>query len=120
VKQILVIDDSPVARRFLSGVLKNAGYRVEEASGGLEAMEKALAASFDLILCDINMIGMDGLSFIRKYREDRSDTPIIIVTTQTGDEDRRQGFLAGADLYVEKPVSPEGLIAHVRIVLGVA
>lgn len=117
-KRILVVDDSPVARRYHGSILKRAGFQVAEAADGLEALEMTLAGRYDLILCDINMAGMDGITFIRKFREAEPRTPIIMITTQPGDADRDRSIRSGADLFIRKPVQPEKLLLHVRMSLG--
>ncbi len=117
-KKILVVDDSPVVRSFHINILKTAGYRTEGAADGVEALEKSMARPYDLILCDINMPNMDGLTFIQKYREAEQQTPIIILTTQEEAAHRRKGFEAGANLYIVKPVKPENLVLHISLLLG--
>jgi len=117
-KKVLVVDDSPVVRSFHMNILKTSGYAAEGASDGVEALEKSLSRFYDLILCDINMPNMDGITFIRKYREESSSTPIIILTTQEEEIHRQKGYEAGANLYIVKPVKPINLILHIRLLLG--
>jgi len=81
-KKVLVVDDSKVVRSFHMNILKTAGFKADGAGDGIEALEKALSNHYDLILCDINMPNMDGLTFISKYREEERETPIIIISTQ--------------------------------------
>lgn len=117
-KNILVVDDSPVVRSFHINILKSAGFQSEGAADGIEALEKSLAKDYDLILCDINMPNMDGLTYIQKYREHEKETPIIIISTQEEPENRKKGYAAGANLYVTKPVKPDKLILHIKVLLG--
>lgn len=117
-KKILIVDDSPVVRSFHINILKTAGYRTEGAADGVEALEKSLETPYDLILCDINMPNMDGLTFIQKYREAEEKTPIIILTTQEEAVHRRKGYEAGANLYIVKPVKPRNLVLHIGLLLG--
>ena len=117
-KKILVVDDSPVVRSFHINILKTAGYKTDGAADGVEALEKSMTKPYDLILCDINMPNMDGLTFIQKYREAEEQTPIIILTTQEEAIHRRMGFEAGANLYIVKPVKPKNLVLHISLLLG--
>jgi two-component system chemotaxis response regulator CheY len=117
-KRVLIVDDSQVVRSFHGNILKSAGFYVEGASDGVEALEMALSRKYDIILCDINMPNMDGLTFVKRYREQERETPIIIITTQEENINRQKGYEAGADLYIVKPVKPNSLITHVKMLLG--
>ncbi|MBF0112580.1 MAG: response regulator [Desulfamplus sp.] len=118
-KRVLVVDDSPVVRSFHINILKMSSFSAEGASDGVEALEKSLKINYDLILCDINMPNMDGLTFIRQYREqDKRHTPIIILTTQEEEIHREQGYDAGANLYLIKPVKPNSLVLHIKLLMG--
>lgn len=117
-RKILVVDDSPVVRSFHINILKTSGYKAEGVADGAEALEKSLSTRYDLILCDINMPRMDGLTFIRKYREEKGQAPVIILTTQEEAVHRQKGFEAGADLYIVKPVKPQSLLQHIQLFLG--
>ncbi|MBF0398602.1 MAG: response regulator [Desulfobacterales bacterium] len=117
-KHVLVIDDSPVVRSFHMNILKTGGFKTDGACDGVEALEKALSKKYDLILCDINMPNMDGLTFIRKYREQNEKTPIFILTTQEENIHKQKGYEAGANLYIVKPVKPKSLMLHINMILG--
>ncbi len=117
-KKILVVDDSPVARSFHINILKTSGYLAEGAGDGIEALEKALGKNFDLILSDINMPNMDGLTFIGKYRENERETPVIVISTQEEATQKMKGYEAGADLYLVKPVKPVDLVNYIRMLIG--
>lgn len=117
-KKILVVDDSPVVRSFHSNILKMSGFKADGACDGIEALEKSLTAAYDLILCDINMPNMDGITFIQRYREMDENAPIIILTTQEDEINKEKGYKAGANLYIVKPVKPSSLILHVQLLLG--
>ncbi|HDI78205.1 MAG TPA: response regulator [Desulfobacteraceae bacterium] len=117
-KKVLVVDDSPVVRSFHMNILKAAGFQADGASDGIEALEKALSHDYDLILCDINMPNMDGITFIKKYREEEKETPIIIITTQEENIHRKKGYEAGVNLYIVKPVKPSTLTLHIKMLLG--
>lgn len=118
-KKVLVVDDSPVVRSFHMNILKIEGFVAEGAGDGIEAMEKALNHRYDLILCDINMPNMDGLTFIKGYREQEPDgPPVIILTTQEEEIHRKKGYASGANLYLVKPVAPNQLILHIKLLMG--
>ncbi len=117
-KKILVVDDSPVVRSFHTNILKMSGFKADGASDGVEALEKALSDPYSLILCDINMPNMDGITFIRRYREQDEYAPVIILTTQEDAIHREKAYHAGANLYLVKPVKPNNLILHIRLLLG--
>jgi len=117
-KRILVVDDSRFVRNFHINLLKTAGFKTDEAADGVEALEKSLSTSYDLILCDINMPNMDGLRFAEKYREEERETPIIIISTQEDAVHKQKAVEAGANLYIVKPVKPNSLILHIRMLLG--
>jgi|YelNatPaOPRAMG01_1025707.scaffolds.fasta_scaffold05238_7 two-component system chemotaxis response regulator CheY len=117
-RKVLVVDDSPVVRSFHSNILKSAGFRVDNASDGAEALEKALSRDYNLILCDINMPNMDGIAFLRRYREEGKETPTIIITTQEEMVNRKKCYEAGANLYLVKPIKPSSLILHIRVLLS--
>jgi two-component system, chemotaxis family, chemotaxis protein CheY len=116
-RKILIIDDSPVVRNFHKNILKKEGYDVDDAEDGVIALEKSLTNDYDLILCDINMPNMDGLTYVKKYRELEKETPIIIISTQEENHQKVQGFNSGANLYIVKPVSPQKLVDHVKLLL---
>ena len=117
-KQVLVVDDSPVVRSFHMNILKTSGFMADGAMDGVEALEKSLLHPYDLILCDINMPNMDGLTFIRRYREQDEHAPVIILTTQEDEVHKEKAYKVGANLYLVKPVKPKNLILHIRLLLG--
>lgn len=117
-KKILVVDDSPVVRSFHTNILKMSGFMADGASDGVEALEKSLTTSYSLILCDINMPNMDGITFIERYRELDENAPVIILTTQEDDIHKEKGYKAGANLYLVKPVKPDKLILHIKLLTG--
>lgn len=118
-KKVLVVDDSPVVRSFHINILKMSGFSADGACDGVDALEQSLVRTYDMILCDINMPNMDGLTFIRHYRESgQTDTPIIILSTQEEEIHRQKGYEAGANLYLVKPVKPNNLILHMTLLMG--
>ncbi len=116
-KRILVVDDSPVVRNFHMNILKKEGFKTDGAENGIMALEKSLTEDFDLILCDINMPSMDGLTFVRKFREQEKETPVIIITTVDEQDQKVLGFDAGANLYLVKPINPQKLVDHIKLML---
>jgi two-component system chemotaxis response regulator CheY len=118
-KQILIVDDAATVRMFHRSIFEDAGYGVGEAANGVEALEKALAASYDLYVVDVNMPQLDGYGFLRTLRsQDMAQAPAIMVTTEAEDGDRRQAFDAGANLYLVKPAAPAVLLRLARLLLG--
>ncbi len=117
--KILVVDDSPIVRNLHSVMLKSAGFEVTEAENGYDALEKSHKDQFDLMVVDINMPKMDGFTFCKEIRatEAHQNTPIIIVSTEAEADDKMQGFKAGANLYLVKPVKQEELIENTKMLL---
>ena len=119
--RVLVVDDSSLVRLYYRDTLEKAGFEVEQAMNGLEAMEKALGGSFDLLVVDINMPKMDGFSFLRELRRSRTEAaavPALVITTEAGSEDMQEARAAGANFYLVKPVSEEDLVAHAEALAG--
>jgi two-component system chemotaxis response regulator CheY len=119
VKRILIIDDAATVRMYHRNILQEAGYTVEEAVNGLEALEKALQSQFDLYLVDVNMPKLDGYAFLRELRaQDIAQAPAIMISTEATEADRKRAYAAGANLYLVKPIQPEQLLAPVALLLG--
>jgi two-component system chemotaxis response regulator CheY len=118
-KRILIIDDAATVRMYHRNILQAAGYEVEEAINGLEALEKALQSPFDLYLVDVNMPKLDGYAFLRELRtQDVAQAPAIMISTEASGADRSQAYAAGANLYMVKPIQPEQLLAPIALLLG--
>ena len=118
-KRILVIDDAATVRMYHRNILQAAGYAVEEAINGMEALEKALQTPFDLYLVDVNMPKLDGYGFLRELRtQDVAQAPAIMISTEASNTDRLRAFAAGANLYLVKPMQPDQLLAPVALLLG--
>ncbi len=119
-KRVLIVDDSRTTRNFHAEVMRSGGYDVDTAMDGSEALERLLSGSFDLVLTDINMQGMDGYEFIRRVRAGQrcARLPIIIISTDGEDSDKTRGFRAGADLYLVKPSDPSEVLAQVNMLLS--
>ncbi|MCK9161843.1 MAG: response regulator [Arcobacter butzleri] len=119
--KLLIVDDSTMLRDMLSYALSEGGYSdVVEAVDGVDGLEKAKATTFDLIITDINMPNMDGLTLIvelRKLSQYRSK-PILVLTTERSDEMKARGKAAGATGWIVKPFVPDQLLKAVNIVLS--
>jgi len=113
---VLVADDERNILELARLYLTNDGFQVETAANGREALEKARAASPNLILLDLMMPEMDGWEVCRELRRE-SDVPIIIITARGDDVDKVVGLELGADDYITKPFNPRELIARVKAVL---
>ena len=118
--RVLIVDDSSLTREFHSHILRDAGFVCVTAVDGMDGLEKATAEKFDLILTDINMQGMDGYEFIRRTRQnpDYDQVPMIIISTESKALDKQQGFNAGANLYLVKPMNATRIIESMRMLLG--
>ena len=110
---ILVVDDNKEIVYSISKLLKYEGYEVVEAYDGMEALQAMENHNINLILLDIMMPRMNGLSALMKVRE-RSKTPVIILSAKTEESDKVSGLMLGADDYIEKPYNPAELIARVK------
>ena len=120
-KRVLVVDDAATVRMYHRGILESAGYHVAEALNGIEALEKVLESSFDLLLVDINMPKLDGFGFLKELRrQEMPQPPAIVISTEAAARDEIAAYRAGANCYLLKPVRPPQLMAHVRVLLGEA
>ncbi len=117
---ILTVDDSTSMRQMVSFTLKGAGHEVIEAADGVEALDVAKTRSFDLVVTDVNMPNMDGISLIKELRNlpDYKFTPLLMLTTESGEDKKQAGKAAGATGWIVKPFDPERLLATVKKVLG--
>ncbi len=115
-KTIMVVDDSASLRQVVNIALKGAGYDVIEAADGKIALNKLDAQRVNLIVCDVNMPNMDGITFVRelKQRASHKFTPVIMLTTESQEEKKREGQAAGAKAWVVKPFKPEVLLGAVQ------
>jgi len=119
-KNIMIIDDSVSLRQVVSIALTNAGYAAIEACDGKDALAKLTGQKINLMICDVNMPNMDGISFLKAIKEhpDYKFTPVIMLTTEAGEEKKREGQAAGARAWVVKPFKPEQLLnAVAKLVL---
>lgn len=115
-KTIMVVDDSASLRQVVGIALKGAGYEVMEAADGQIALGKLGDKRVNLIVCDVNMPNMDGITFVRelKQRPAHKFTPVIMLTTESQEEKKREGQAAGAKAWVVKPFKPEVLLGAVQ------
>lgn len=117
---ILTVDDSPSIRQMLTFVLETNGYRVLQASDGVEGLEVAKTNKVDVVLTDQNMPKMDGLSLIRELRAlpAYEKTPIVMLTTESSLAMKEQGRGAGATGWMVKPFDPDRLVEMLKKVAG--
>ncbi len=116
---ILISDDSVSMRQMLKFTLAEANYQVTEANNGLTALELAKQQSYDLIITDVNMPQLDGLSLVRELRSlpEYQFKPILLLTTESDPEKKQEAKTAGATGWILKPFDPDKLLAAVRKVL---
>ena len=114
-KTILIVDDSASVRGLLALMLKEAGFTVIEAVDGKDAVGKLNGQKIHLIISDVNMPNMDGITFVKTVKQmpNYKFTPIIMLTTESQDEMKRQGQAAGAKAWVVKPFKGEQMMAAV-------
>ncbi|HEX8681280.1 MAG TPA: response regulator transcription factor [Ardenticatenaceae bacterium] len=113
---ILLVEDDEILREALAFNLSRQGYEVREASEGQQAIDEARRTPPDLIILDVMLPGLDGLSVCRILRAEMA-TPIILLTARTGDVDKIVGLESGADDYVTKPFNTGELLARIRAVM---
>jgi two-component system chemotaxis response regulator CheY len=120
-RHVLVIDDANLVRRYYRQALEGAGFAVSEALNGVEALEKVLAERFDLLIVDVNMPYMDGLSFLKALRRQdglSGSVPALVITTEAEAQDRTAARLAGGNFYLVKAVSPQMLVEYAGLMCG--
>jgi len=117
---ILAVDDSASMRQMVAFTLKGAGYDVIEAADGVEALNIAKRKGVNLVITDVNMPNMDGISLIKHLRSLPSYrfTPLLMLTTESSPEKKQQGKAAGATGWIVKPFNPDQLLNTVKKVLG--
>lgn len=116
-RTILVVDDSPTVVKFVTFSLKKSGFDVVSACDGMDAIEKLshMSESVKLVITDLNMPNLDGYGLIATLRqnEQHSETPIIILSSEIGEEDRVRGMSVGANSYLVKPFNSTLLLQEV-------
>ena len=118
--RILAVDDSAAMRQMVGITLAGAGHQVEQAIDGCQALEIAEKTKFDLVITDVNMPNMDGITLVRELRNRASYkyVPLLVLTTEATTERKQHGKAAGATGWLVKPFNPERLLATVAKVLG--
>ena len=114
-KTVLIVDDSATIRQVVGMTLKGAGYEVMEASDGKDALKKLDGKKINLIISDVNMPNMDGISFVKEAKKLASYkfTPVIMLTTESQDSKKQEGQAAGAKAWVVTPFQPDQMLAAV-------
>jgi two-component system chemotaxis response regulator CheY len=115
-KNIMVVDDSASLRQVVGIALRGAGYEVIEGSDGKDALSKLTGQKVHLIISDVNMPNMDGISFVKALKQlpAYKFTPVIMLTTESQEAKKAEGQAAGAKAWVVKPFSPEVMLNAVQ------
>jgi len=119
-KRILIVDDAMTVRMYHRQLMESLGFDVDEAENGVEALEKCMAAPYDLFIVDVNMPKMDGYRFVEAIRQnnDIMATPAIMVSTEEENKDKDKAYMAGANFYFVKPVKPDEFKEYVSLLMG--
>lgn len=117
--KILAVDDSVSIRQMVSHTLKDAGYQVETANDGQDALSKVMSTKFDVVISDVNMPNMGGFELVKALRAkpQYKFTPILMLTTETSTDKKMQGKSAGATGWLVKPFNPETLLKTLKRVI---
>jgi DNA-binding response OmpR family regulator len=115
--QILVIEDEPRIRAFLARGLEAEGFRVDGADNGADGLKHALGRSYDAVVLDLLLPGLDGLSVLRELHEQRPELPVVIVSARSDLSTKLRGFGLGASDYLAKPFAFDELVARLRVQL---
>jgi two-component system chemotaxis response regulator CheY len=115
-KTIMIVDDSASLRQVVGIALRGAGYDVLEACDGTDGLKKLTGQKVHLMISDVNMPNMDGISFVKAVKQLPAYrfTPVVMLTTESNDEKKREGQAAGAKAWVLKPFKPEQMIGVVQ------
>ena len=118
-RMVLTVDDSTSMRQMVKATLISAGYGVVEAADGQEALDYARENPVDLVIADVNMPRMDGITLVRELRglNTYKFTPMLVLTTESGQDTKQRGKQAGATGWIVKPFSPEQLLSTIARVL---
>ncbi|MCX6612045.1 MAG: response regulator [Acidobacteria bacterium] len=119
-KRIITVDDAQTMRRLVGYTLRGVGHDVIEALDGVDALRVLEKQDVDLVITDVNMPNMDGLELVRRLRAlpKFQSTPILLLTTESDPEKKKQGKAAGATGWITKPFQPDQLVAAVAKVTG--
>ena len=115
-KKALIVDDSFTMRNMVSMSLKEEGFEVDTAEDGVDALKVVEGKNYDVIITDINMPNMDGLELISELRkiDNFKYTPILVLTTEGGDDKKKEGKKLGATGWIVKPFNPQVLITTIN------
>ncbi len=119
--RVLIVEDAGLVRAFYRDILERAGYEVAEAMNGVEALEKLLLGEVDLIIVDVNMPQMDGISFLHTLRRQKlplASIPAIVASTESEGHDKAAARAAGANHYLVKPLREEMLVQYAALLTG--
>ena len=118
--KILSADDSISIRQMVEFTLKGAGYEIDQAEDGKQALEMAMSGTYDLVLSDVNMPIIDGITLVTELRksEQYKYTPIILLTTESAKDMKMKGKEAGATGWIVKPFNPTQLVDTIKRVLN--
>lgn len=119
-KKILIVEDSATMRSLIASTIEEmGGFELVQASSGFEALKALPSQHFDMLITDLNMPDINGLEIIKFVKEHPTykNIPLVVVTTQVGEEDRKKGLALGASDYVTKPFEPDDLKKVVRRIL---
>jgi len=117
--KILAVDDSASMRQMVSFTLSGAGYDVTDACDGQQALDAAKKQQFDVVVSDVNMPVMDGITLIRELRKlpQYKNTPLLMLTTESSGNKKMEGKQAGATGWIVKPFNPDQLLKTIRRVI---
>lgn len=115
-KKILVVDDEPSIVTLLTFNLEKEGYQVSSATDGAVGLQLALEGHYDFIILDVMLPSIDGIEITKRIRQEKIDTPILILTAKDDPIDRILGLEIGADDYLNKPFSPREVLARMRAI----
>ena len=119
-RTILVVEDNPLNRELVVDILEGAGYTVLQAEGGVRLLERVKAAQPGLILLDLQLPGLDGVTLARQLKADRAtrEIPVLAMTAYARLEDQERAMEAGCDGYLRKPLDTQGFLQAVARHLG--
>jgi len=115
--RILVVEDEPGIAQFIRQGLNEAGYAVDVARNGNAGLDYALATAYDMVVLDVLLPGMDGLTLLKRLRDHGGKVPVLLLTARDGVDDRITGLDSGADDYLTKPFAFGELLARIRALL---
>lgn len=116
-QKVLIVDDEPSILTLLSYNIEHAGFETDHANDGLEAIDMAIKNHYDFIVLDLMLPKMDGMQVCKHLRENKIDTPILMLTARNEESNKILGLELGADDYLTKPFSPKEVIARIRAIL---